>query len=150
VAAGVTALVTAGLVSLPGYRDRVATALRQVRGLPLRVHMSLDAIRADQLGEPYRVVYQVARNTFPDAVILVSDAPEDPLELRSIAWNAYYLYPRVIVHRAGLDSRPGLEADFIITTPHFHPGVPDSGGTSPLRLLPGSDRARRYATEHWE
>jgi hypothetical protein len=145
VAAGITLLVLIGFGSLPTYRDRLGSAWRQAHGLPLRLRMSLDEIRFDRLGEPYAVIRKVRESTFEDAVILVSDAPADPSTLRSIAWCAYYLYPRVLVHPNSLRTVPGLAADFEITTPNFAPGLPDSLGPPRLGLLPLSDRARRHA-----
>jgi hypothetical protein len=101
----------------------------------------------DQLGQPYGVMRVVKANTFEDAVILVSDDPADPLELRSITWCAYYLYPRVLVHESVLDADPELEADFVITTPHFVAGLPESVAAPKLGLVPLSARAREYATK---
>ena len=110
--------------------------------------MSLDAIRFDQLGQPYGVMRVVKANTFEDAVILITDEPADPPELRSISWCGYYLYPRVLVHETVLENDPDLEADFAITTPHFVAGLPESVATPKLGLIPLSDRAREYA-EGW-
>jgi hypothetical protein len=146
--AAITLIALAGLASVPGYRDRLGSAWRQTRGIPIRARMSLDEIRFDQIGEPYAVIRRVKESTYDDAVILLSDAPADPPPLRSIAWCAYYLYPRVLIHPEALRTTPGLEADFVITTPNFAPGLPDSAGAPHLGLLPLSDRARRYA-EGW-
>jgi len=113
---------------------------------PRRLGASLDAIRIVQHGESYRVMRVLKDNTFEDAVILMSDDPAEPPELRSIVWCAYYLYPRVLVHESGLRAHPGLEADFVVTTPHFVAGLPESVAAPKLDLLPLSARAREYAT----
>jgi hypothetical protein len=145
IAAVLTIAVLAGLVSIPVYRARLGSACRQTLGIPRRLSMSLDAIRFDQLGQPYRVMRVVKTNTFGDAVILITDDPADPPELRSISWCAYYLYPRVLVHERVLAADPELEADFVITTPHFVAGLPESVAAPKLGLVPLSDRAREYA-----
>jgi len=146
IAAALTVAVLSGLVSIPVYRDRLKTACRQFISIPRRLGASLDAIRIVQHGESYRVMRVLKDNTFEDAVILMSDDPAEPPELRSIVWCAYYLYPRVLVHESGLRAHPGLEADFVVTTPHFVAGLPESVAAPKLNLIPLSARAREYAT----
>ena len=102
-------------------------------------------MRMGQFGQPYWVMRQVKANTFEDAVIVVTDNPADPPELRSIVWCAYYLYPRVLVHESVLNADPILEADFVITTPNFVMGLPETEVKPKLGLVPVSDRARQYA-----
>jgi hypothetical protein len=145
IAGALTAAALVCLVSIPVYHARLGSAWRQTLGIHRRLGMSLDAIRFDQLGQPYGVMRVVKKNTFDDAVILITDDPADPPELRSISWCAYYLYPRVLVHEKVLEVEPDLEADFVITTPHFIGGLPESAAALKLGLIPVSDRAREYA-----
>jgi len=145
IAALLTAAALVCLASIPVYHARLGSAWRQTMGIPRRLGMSLDAIRFDQLGQPFGVMRVVKTNTFDDAVILITGDPADPPELRSISWCAYYLYPRVLVHQEVLEKDPDLEADFAVTTPHFIAGLPESVAAPKLGLIPLSARAREYA-----
>jgi len=141
-----TAAAIASFTLIPGYHARLGTAWNQTRVAPARLGIPLDAVRMSQFGQKYWLMKQVKAKTFEDAIIVVTDDPADPPELRSILWCAYYLYPRVLVQESALRADPELEADFVITTPHFVMGLPDSVAKPKLGLVPLSDRAREYAT----
>ena len=137
-------LTAAGLVlllALPGYRPPILRCLNQVRALPERLTRSLEEVRAETV--PHAAFLAAARDaSFPDAVILVTDHPDDA-PLNSVFFCAYVLYPRVVIQPRTLDLHPDVVPDYALWTPHFSPGAPDS-----LRGRPGlvalSERARAY------
>ncbi len=146
-AAILSGLALVGLTLLPGYRERVVPGYTQVQRLPHRAGRSLEEIRIS-LRPGHRFVTAARDLSFDDAVIWISDDPRDET-LASLLHCAYYLYPRVLVQTATVESTPDLEVDFVLCTPNFAPVVPDSLKGQVVGLIALSQRGRRHATETW-
>lgn len=141
-----TFVALASLPLLPTYGNRLRPCWTQVRMLPDRVRLSADGARRALLGEPYQVMAR-ARDAMPeDAVILISDDPEDR-PLSSMLWCAYYLYPRVLVQPSTLRDHPEIAPDYVIFTPRFSGDRAEAVGLPHAGFLAVSERARRRAEE---
>jgi hypothetical protein len=145
IAAAVTLAAVVAFALLPGYRTRLEPTRVQLTRLPHRLTRSTHEMRVATLGAPYAFLAAARERSFEDAILLISDRPEDD-RLASILVSAYYLYPRTLVHPRTLDSLPDLQPDFVLATAHFNPLA---GGDSGPGLFAVSDRARTWAEERW-
>jgi hypothetical protein len=123
-AAAVLVLIAAWWLT-PIYRPRIATGFDQISVLHRRVGIDLEQMRRGIHKGSYAALELVRDNTFPGAVILISDDPRDE-PLNSILWCSYYLYPRVLYQKEHLAADSTLRPDFVMMTPYFPPDLPDS------------------------
>ncbi|NNF07301.1 MAG: hypothetical protein HKN21_11120 [Candidatus Eisenbacteria bacterium] len=147
VAALIVVAMLVGVSQLPPYKPRLGTSYHQVRLFPTRLQMSQDELHLNFKRKDYPAVRRIRDSTFSDATILISNQAADK-PLNSVLWLSYYLYPRVLVTNANLEIDPSIPLDFMIMTPNFHPGIPDSLATSRF-VAPVSDRAKAYVEENW-
>lgn len=115
--AAIVLILAALYAAAPGTGPWCRSLVESARLLYTNRNASSEARATALLGDAYRLVSQVARQTPPGARIIIPTGPEaDPVSNR--IWCAYYLYPRRLLRRADLMGPVSAGADYeIVYTP---------------------------------
>lgn len=99
---------------LPGTGPWCRSLVESARILYTNRNSPREARSTALLGDAYRLISQVARQTPATARIIIPTGPEaDPVSNR--IWCAYYLYPRRLLRRADLTDPAGADFEIVYT-----------------------------------
>ena len=114
-----------------------------MRHIGVRSRTTYTELQVTRKGYAFEVVSAIQATSFPEAVILIPDTPEDG-ELARVGWMSWFLYPRVILQTVNLERLEDNPVDYLLVTPSFRPGFSPDAKLEGAALIPVSDRAHEY------